>query len=104
MFAPSFSELSQVSNHLPILPPMLCRSINQNKLNIYYSLLDRDYPNLEAGSTILFEWTLLDPLQSYDEYMLGYIRYNTDGSRDFIYENKIGYIYELKSQFTISYI
>lgn len=98
MIAPS--QISQ----LPNSPPMLCRSINYNKLNIYYSLLDRDYPNLESGSTILFEWTLLDPLQSYDNYILGYIRYNIDGTRDFVYENKRGYIHDLKSQFTISYI
>jgi len=101
MIAPS--QISSFSQ-LPNFPPVLSRSIAQNKLNIYYSLLDRDYPNLQAGNTVLFEWTLLDPLQSYDSYMLGYMRYNTDGTRDFVYENKRGYINELKAQFTFSYL
>ena len=84
----------------------LKRSIEVNRLDFYYSIIDRHHPSLPQGTTVLFEWALLYSLSNSDEneYTFGYVKYNEDGSREFIYENKYGKLNALKSEFTISYI
>ena len=89
--------------------PILHRSINVNRMNWYYSILDQDMPNLPAGSTILFEWCLASPFtigneNKEDIYEFGFVRYEKNGSREFVYEKRYGFLKELKTQFTDSYI
>lgn len=101
--------MTEVHLYLPQITPLLHRSINVNRMNFYYSILDQDMPNLTAGCTILFEWCLASPYtigndNTENMYEFGFVEYKEDGTREFIYEKRYGFLKELKTQFTDSYI
>jgi hypothetical protein len=91
---------------MPSEIPQLKRCIEVNRLAFYYSIIDGDHARLPQGTTVLFEWasTYSFSKSKEDEYTFGYVRYNQDGSREIIYENRYGKLEELKSEFIISYI
>lgn len=104
-----FTKMSQ--NLSIINPPVLSRTIEVNRYKYYCDLLDSTVQDLPVGSTALFEWSL-DPffpvnhINDSDKYIynVGYIIVREGGVRDFVYENKLGDIKELKKEFTVCFI
>lgn len=100
-----------MSQNTPNQPPVLTRSVEVNRLQQYFDLLDLKAPHLPVGSTALFEWSLnpflpVNYVNDTDKYLyqVGYIVIRDGGVKDFVYEDRFGDIKELKKEFTFSFI